>query len=292
MSKTKSKSPKNLETLESLQKYWTEERRASAKPKPMPIVEPDNKRKADAKTVEGPLQITTPNISAADFLAGTQKKSVSDLAATPVPTPASWPYSCNGKLFFTWQGNDYVGSAGSIFLEVLLTAAHNIYDGGEWSTNILYYPGYPVYGQSWGWTRTAIFTAWQNNNDFAYDYAMILTSTSMAPVGSMGSIRNLSPQGLTWTAIGYPAAAPYPGNQMYQTTGAYISGTTQITMANNDMTRGSSGGNWLTSQAGVNYVNGVQSHRPSNQPTVAVSPYLNNTDFLNLLQCVSTGNCP
>ncbi len=113
----------------------------------------------------------------------------------------------------------------------------------------------------------------------------------MQEVGSMGSITGLSPTGLTWSAYGYPAAPPYPGNQMYVATGSYVSGTSQITMNNNDMTQGSSGGNWLTNYSGQNCVNGVQSHRNSSQPTYAVSPYLNTNDFQTLLQCAATGQC-
>lgn len=293
MSTTSQESDKDQKEL---LEYWTEERRAKAEPKPMPTPPPDQEDEAynegEAYDDEGEEPVTTPpNVSVHDMLETGGLERPGTMLAKPVKTPARWPYSCNGKLFFKWKGKDYVGSAGSIFLEILLTAAHNIYDEGEWSSNFLYYPGYPVYGKSWGWKRAAIFTAWRDHTNFAYDYAMILTNSSMREVGSMGSIQNLSPRGRTWTAFAYPAKAPYPGNQMYETTGSYISGSSVITMNNNDMTKGSSGGNWLTNHRGNNYVNTVQSHRPPNQPTVARAPYVNRTDFVNLLRCAATGNC-
>lgn len=287
MSNTSSK--EQDKSHEELNEYWTEERRAKAKPKPMPVISQENTGKVGQDREQGNAVITPPNTSIKSITSLNPDESA-DILAQPVSTPATWPYSCNGKLFFSWNGSDYVGSAGSIYLEVLLTAGHNLYDQGQWSTNFLYYPGYPVYGKSWSWARAAIFTAWQGGN-YAYDYAMILTSSSMQEVGSMATVRGVSPVGLTWSAYGYPAAAPYPGNQMYVATGSYVSGTDQITMNNNDMTQGSSGGNWWTNHEGQNYVNGVQSHRLNSQPTYAVSPYLNNNDFLTLLQCVATGQC-
>lgn len=288
-------------STEELQEYWTEERRSNAKPKPMPVISEEKTGEDDDDQDQGSPVVTPPNTSIVNIaglypsdapgrLALKGKGFGPNVLAQPVTTPASWPYSCNGKLFFSWNGGDYVGSAGSIFLEVLLTAGHNIYDEGQWSTNFLYYPGYPVYGKSWGWTRAAVFTAWQSGN-FDYDYAMILTSSSMAEVGSIGAITSVPPTGLTWSAYGYPSAAPYPGNQMYVATGSYVSGTSQITMNNNDMTQGSSGGVWLTNYNGQYGVNGVQSHRLNSQPTYAISPYLNTNDFQTLLQCAATGQC-
>lgn len=280
------KSKENKKELEEIQDYWTKERRDRAIPKPMPEL-PDEGESRKKLIPEIPI-ITPPNISIENI----ENLSVELAAgsAIPVSTPATWPWSCNGKLYFTWKGKDYVGSAGSIFLEILLTAGHNVYDEGEWSDKFLYFLGYPVYGKSWGWTRAAVFTAWQKKSDFSHDYAMILTSSTMKEVGSMGSVRGISPNGRTWTAIGYPAAPPYSGGTMYKTTGDYVSGSSIITMNNNDMTQGSSGGNWLTNYNGENYVNGVQSTR-GGAATYANSPYLNNADFITLLNCAVSGNC-
>ena len=280
ISKTKTESDR-------IEAYWTKEKRDKARPKPLPVL-PDHFEWEDDRHIPQTPIATPPNASVLD--ANIDQALVIGLA-TPVKDPAKYPWSCNGKLFFTWKGDDYVGSAGSILLEVLLTAGHNIFDQGEWSDNFLYYPAYPDLQKSYGWSRVAIFTAWQNDANYAFDYAMImLDSTLPDEVGSMGVIRDLSPKDRSWTAIGYPAAAPYSGNQMYQTTGDYVTGSTIITMNNNDLTQGSSGGNWLTEISEESYVNGVQSNR-NGQSDQANSPYIANSDYTKLLDCVTTGTC-
>lgn len=278
----------NDKSDEELGEYWTEERREQAIPKPFPIVEEEP---VEGEPVDGgETQFTPPNTTVEPREESSDSAVLTPaVLATPVPTPAQWPWSANGKLFFDWKGNSYVGSAHSVYVNMLLTAGHNVYDQGEWSTNFLYYPAYPLWGKSWGWTRAAVFTAWQQGN-YAYDYATILPSSLLTEVGSVGAVTSLSPAGRSWTAVGYPAAAPYPGNQMYETTGSYVSGSSIITMSNNDMTQGSSGGSWLTSYNGFLYVNGVQSHRTSN-PTQAMSPYIATNDYNNVVQCALTGSC-
>lgn len=285
--KTVCKEP--VRSLTSIEEFWTKERMLEAIPKPLPVYHandaaPDNNT---AKT-RGPLRISPPNTSAKERLKS--PTSGSTKLAKPVEDPTDIPNIYNGKLFFTWKGTHYVGSAGSIYLDVLLTAAHNIYDEGEWSDNFMYYPAYPDFGKSWSWSRAAIFEAWQNKTDFAYDYGMLLTDQPMSDVGSMASIQGLPLADRSWTAYGYPAAIPYPGNSMYKTTGNYVSGENIVTMNNNDMTQGSSGGSWITHYKGKAYVNGVQSTR-GEQTNFANSPYLDSVDFEALLDCVATGNC-
>lgn len=279
-------SSKNNKTHEEIKAFWTQENRDAAIPKPFP--EPPELGEVSFPTPKSPI-ITPPNTSIKDI---NRDQEVKVGLAIPVNSPKKYPWSCNGKLFFTWKGQKYVGSASSILNEVLLTAGHNIYDEGEWSDDFYYHPAYPDYHKRWSWTRAAIFTAWKNTSNFAYDYAMILTNTSMAEVGSIGCARDINPKGRTWTAIGYPSKYPYPdpGNQMYKTTGNYVSGSSIITMENNDMTKGSSGGAWLTQIGSENYVNGVQSTR-GGAASYANSPYIDNDDYLNLLKCVETDLC-
>ena len=283
MSTTSSKNNKSHAEIEA---FWTQENRDAAKPKPLPELPAGFDDISLPKEPKNPIG-TPPNASINDI-----NKDIEIITglAIPVKSPQASPWSCNGKLFFTWKGKKWVGSAGSILNEVLLTAAHNIYDEGEWADNFYYHPAYPEYGKRWSWTRVAIFNAWKDHRKFAYDYAMILTNTSMADVGSLGCVRNISPKGRTWTAIGYPAKTPYPGNKMYRTTGDYVTGTSIITMNNNDMTKGSSGGNWVIKIGGNSYVNGVQSTR-GGADSYANSPYIDNDDYIKLLNCVSADVC-
>jgi len=287
MSKTVGKN--NDKTPEDIQEYWTKERRDKAKPKPLPEV-PDQETDGDRPSPKKPI-ITPPHTSKNHK---NRDLEVSEGLAILVADPASFPWRCNGKLYFTWKGEDWVGSAGSILLEVLLTAGHNKYDEGEWSDDFMYWPGYPEYDKepkSFGWSRVSIFTAWMEDRNFAFDYAMIHTDEPLTGIGSMGVIRNLSPEGKTWTAIGYPAEPPYGGEQMYKTTGKYVSGTSIITMDNNDMTRGSSGGNWWYKLGkDQTYINGVQSHRGA-ETSYAKSPYIDDEDYSLLLSCVAFDTC-
>ncbi len=279
MSKTSCITNKKLEEVES---YWTKERRDSATPKPLP-----DHPGGDLPESMWPLSpiITPPNTSIEDE---DMDERIDLRLADPVISPTLMPWKCNGKLFFTWKKKDYVGSAGAIFLEVLLTAGHNIFDEGEWSDNFYFYPSYPVGGKSFSWDRAAVFTAWQKRADFAFDYAMLLMNKKMD--SSIGCVRDLPRKGRTWTAIGYPSEPPYPGNQMYKTVGDYVSGDSVITMSNNDMTKGSSGGSWLTTLKGKECVGGVQSTR-GGAPSYANSPYIVGKDYDALLKCVKYGKC-
>lgn len=273
------------EILAQLQEYWTPERRENATPKPMPVRQEELRREEPTATGE-------PSFQHPHRPEGEEDKRESAAAAgcpaTKVTSTTTWPNCCNGKLFFDWKGQSYVGSAGSITLEVILTAGHCVYDEGEWSTNFLYYPAYPDLGRSWSWKRAAVFKAWQTSNNYAYDYAMLLTSSSMAAVGSWGWVYNLAPS--AWKAFGYPGNSPYPGNQMYQTSGAYVGGSPVMGMNNNDMHSGSSGGNWIATYQGQQlYANGVNSHH-TGTACVEYSPYFDES-FANLLKCVTTGVC-
>jgi len=255
-------SSKNNKTHAEIEAFWTQENRDAAIPKPLPEAPTELGNIPLPNIPQNPIG-TPPNTSINDINRDIEIKAG---LAIPVASPKTYPWSCNGKLFFTWKGTKYVGSAGSILNEVLLTAAHNIYDEDEWSDDFYYYPAYPEYGKRWSWSRVAIFTAWKDHQDFAYDYAMILTNTSMKEVGSLGCLRDLPAKGRTWTAIGYPAEPPYAGNTM------------------------SSGGNWVTKVGGKDFVNGVQSTR-GGAPSYANSPYIKNEDYLKLLTCVSTDTC-
>lgn len=279
-------SRQSSDAYEEAAAHWTEKRMAAAKPKPLPELSAEDLR---AQSEEGreprEAAVTPPDTSLGLFV------EQDAMLAAPVAHPAAAPYRCNGKLFFKWRGEDYVGSAGSIFNEVILTAGHNVCDEGEWSSHFLFWPGYPVINKSWGWTRASVFRKWKEDANLAYDYAMIMVDRSMEEIGAMGTVRDLSPVDRAWTAYGYPSEDPYPGDQMYEATGSYVSGAGVIKMNNNDMTRGASGGNWVTNYGGEYLVNGVNSHRGAGEHTMMRSPFLRDVDFQKLLDCVSRDDC-
>ena len=285
---------KNNTNDNKIQEYWTKERRDNAEALELPYL-PDYGQHESYPDTSTPIKTTVipPNSSIHDLKKGLE---YSTHAAIPVSDPTKHPWVSNGKLFFTHKGKDYTGSAGSIFNEILLTAGHNIFDEGEWSDNFMYYPAYPNISKGWSWSRAAIFTSWKNNQNFAFDYGMILLDQPLPKeIGSLGCLLDLSPEGRTWTALGYPGA-PYSGNQMYKTTGRYVHGKSIITMDNNDMTKGSSGGSWLIQTSDGPYINGVQSTRGKNKLGVdvanyAASPFLSARPFHKLLDCVGKNIC-
>lgn len=280
---------KNKKSHQETLEYWTEERKASAKRKPHRIIPPNKSNSAGAQP-KGKVRVGQHNVSVFDNIELLKDVDSTDFLAKPVARPGKWPNSCNGKLYFTWKGQDYVGSAGSIYLEVLLTAAHNIYDEGAWSTNILYDAGHQERGKVWSYTSAVISGEWMNNENYAYDYSMILTDSSMKSVGSIAPITNYSPIGKNWIAYGFPADNPYPGDKMYKTRGkcvSYVDGI--IGMDHNDMTKGSSGGNWKTKYGGGGqfYVNSVNSHGVQGEPSTMYGPYLDTWSFYLMLNALT-----
>jgi len=251
---------------EEIREYWTPERVKAAVPKPHDKPKPSE-----------------------------QPPRMPKAAPTKVANPGKSPYLACGKLLFTWQGIDYVGSASAIDEHVLVTAAHNVYDfkdgSGSYSTNILFYAAYtgqpPAYAFAYdvtlaaaGWVKQA-----KGSRPHQYDYAMVRIPQSMAalsPLALQVSVQNTSQT--QWDAIGYPGS-PADGKTMYEVLGTYIAGTEKgtIGMTNNNMAKGSSGGPWLVVNKGIqSLVNGVNSYGD----TEMYSPYFDNgvTDLVTQIK--------
>lgn len=165
-----------------------------------------------------------------------------------------------GKVFFTLGGSDYVcsGSSTQAANESLVqTAGHCLNEGpGDFATNFTFVPGYDrgsaPYGQ-FAATELLTTTQWADQGDLDYDvgYAVVGPSggrTLADAVGAQGVGFNLARGAYTY-AFGYPAAAPYDGEEL-----AWCHGTvTQDTYGGSqdqglvcDMTGGSSGGPWFS----------------------------------------------
>jgi V8-like Glu-specific endopeptidase len=231
---------------EEIEEYWTDERIREAEPVPRP--EPTEPQEIPSEpTPEGiargaPFEIP-PNTGLLPAQTG-----------TPVPSPGSWPYSAIGKLWMTMNGSDYVGSGFSVSgsTSVFMTAGHCVYDNnsGQWATNVMialsYSPTSP--GAVFYAVNLVTLVGWANKQGEQYDIGAGIVSGNMYNGrGNLGIMFNQPANTGPWTAVGYPANAPYPGTTMYQTVGSYIGagdpGT--IGMNNNDMGGGSSGGPWL-----------------------------------------------
>jgi V8-like Glu-specific endopeptidase len=264
----------NKKTHEEMLAYWTPERRANAIPKPLPIRKKKQKKsrgeETDPKVISHPQAPTELFLPEALQSVGMEAHKVSD--------PTVFPYRAVGKIFFTQNGSDYVGSASSTGDHVLLTAAHCVYDNGGWSSWLHFFPYYPyVFAPNYWPSKMMIYNAWKKNRDFDYDYAMMSVDANMTPsIGHLGLLVNAGLTGQTWKAIGYPAVKPFPGDRMYYANGAFVQTEEQVCMNHNDMTGGCSGGPWLAKQLG-NYANGVNSYRPADEPKVMYSPYFDSS---------------
>jgi len=287
------------QTADEVLAYWTEERMRDAIPLPPPDVAWDPDRHPEQLTPDGrPVRqpvLIPPGLPTPPEVPGVP---LPQQTGTPVPNPGGWPYSAIGKLFMTMNGQNYVGSGFSVSgsTSVFMTAGHCVYDqgSGQWATNVMialsYTPTSP--GAQFAAVTLVTLVGWINKQGRAYDIgAGVVNGNMFNGRGNMGLLFNQAANTGPWTAVGYPAAAPYPGNAMYQTVGSYIGagdpGT--IGMNNNDMGGGSSGGPWIVN-SNWGYVNGLQSYDYGNPDTDEYSPYFG-VGAYNVWLCAVAGQC-
>ncbi len=207
----------------------------------------------------------------------------------PLGSPA--PNKTVGKVFFTSGRSNYVCSAAAVASanrRLVLTAGHCVHDGkgGGYVTNFLFVPGYDgtkaatdPYGR---YAAASLHTtsAWAGSSDLAGDVGFAtLTTVPSSTVGAFGLTFGRG-VGLTTTAYGYPAAAPFDGRTLRScgpgTTIRDPYGQNTQGLACN-MTGGSSGGPWLTVQSGTTYAHSVNSYGYTSGPyrgTHMFGPYL------------------
>ena len=266
--------------------YWTEDRIRAVKPITLP-------RETLSKihlpvTPVGELGHVPP--APGHLEQGLQPHGTLGLSKTggaAVPNPLAYPYRTCGRLFFNQGSGGFSGSASLISPNVLLTAGHCVYNGGVWSSNMVFYPSYgsrqstdPNYrfacGRMWCWT------AWTSNGNRAYDYAMVWIGTNPPPgnaLGWLGLMWNAGTSGRVWDELGYPGEpAPFNGSVMDGCEGTYspssISNTFGLTP--DHMGHGSSGGPWITAYNNENppvHANSVVSYGVSDPPQVVYGPY-------------------
>lgn len=203
-----------------------------------------------------------------------------------------FPYSTVGKVFFTDSrtGLNYVcsgASANSNNLSVVDTAGHCVVQGGSggnWYTNWQFCPQYFKGSTPYGcWVARQLWSlnTWVNTGSLEDDFGDAVVSPNgygniVSVVGGTGSAYGF-PKKQNFTALGYPAEAPYNGNLMYKcVSGSAAHGFddgTVLSIACN-MTGGSSGGPWLISYNGTfGYVNGHNDFKYTNDPAHMYSPY-------------------
>ena len=280
----------------STEEYWTEERRAAAKPVPTPkppagarpspeAPEPPKGAPGHTAHSHGEAKDPSPNLEPR----GTGGQAVSQ--------PLSYPYRTVGKLFFTQGGSGFSGSGALITPNVILTAGHCVYEGG-WSANMTFYPSYgkrasndPAY--KFNYSYIACWTAWSQQGNRAYDYGMVwIDSAPGNMIGWLGTLWNAPTSNRSWDAVGYPALPnpPFNGNTMDHAVGQYAgsNGSNVIGLSNDNMEQGSSGGPWITTwnENSPTHANGLQSFHIHDGDTVEYGPYFTQ-DLNGLMNWIS-----
>jgi hypothetical protein len=255
--------------------YWTPERRAAAIPVPLPKKAGTGKEHRATEKIQhvGKPGHTPPGPAKGAPEHKRENRRVEDNGfggfPVPYPLPLEFPYSACGKLFLTQGDKDHYGSASVVGPNIILTAGHCVHKNGVWSTNVAFYPSYPLTGVHFSYSVEAAWTDWTDDGNHAFDYGMIWIDNDPGyKVGWLGLLWFADPSGRVWNAVGYPydPNPPFDGNAMSETLGEPGFGgafTGTIGLFNDNLGEGSSGGPWLTDFNGSPpwYANGLQSYR-------------------------------
>ena len=251
--------------------YWTSERMQSAIPGEV-LVQDNVAAGAIGAVAAGATSLVSPQAAGSD-------KST---AATRVS-----PISHIGKVFFTLGGTDYVCSGNAISAankNTVVTAGHCVNEGpGACASRLTFVPAYENGSAPFGqWNATELYapTQWSNSGDISYDtgFAIVSSPTGSSlsdSVGASGVTFNQS-RGLTYTAYGYPAAAPFNGETLqscYGTATPDPYGQSQSQGIPCDMTGGSSGGPWMIGSGSTGLQNSVNSFGYNNIANTMFGPY-------------------
>jgi Trypsin len=297
--------------------YWTPERMVAARPMPL-LVAPGSPVRAtesaelrptgppetiagsrpDKAEMSSPISKTVGGDEASSALANyfTYPFPFTRTELYPTTLYAIYPWSTNGKLYFTQPGGDFVCSATSVASgsaprrAIVLTAGHCVSDGnGSFYTNFLFVPSLhdavrPFGTWDWDWVTTT--SEWHNNGNNRRDVAFLVTR-KRSDGQSLGNL--VGSAGLSWNAPdkqdvwaqGYPQQAPFTGRRMILCTAAIAArdspaGAGPATIGIGcDQTPGCSGGSWKRAwnMNAAGYAIGVFSYHYSTQPQARYSPY-------------------
>ena len=312
--------------------YWTPQRMAEAKS--FDILSDGNAGPATAPTADpyagkpemlpGGLPADASVVDSAAFLDRPSAAASSIFEEVPVTLTTTYPYRTNGKIFFTWNGEQGQCSGTSVLSyqgssdeDEVWTAGHCLVNSegqadGIYATNIEFVPAYNgsastfaarypfgVFAYAAGMTTTA----WLDNADYSEDEAAFVVGRNSAgqtlgqAVGEEGFAWNQSDTEY-FTAFGYPAASPFTGTSMYEdialtdTTFPVPGGAGRSVIGIvNPMTQGSSGGawniDWSTTNAG--YIDGHNDFTSPLYPGVMFSPYQDS--LANMVRCFGASSC-
>lgn len=281
---------KSLMDEQEVRAYWTEERFRNAKPLPLPKL-PSPPGVADAR---GPGARAKGKPATGDAVPpdGSWGRNLLAFQTSLVADMTIDPYQTVGKLYMSFgAGNDFVGSAWTIDESAIFTAGHCVFDRTlGWATSLVFRAQYKNGSSIGTWSIRLInsLNGWINNGDYQHDMgAAIATSPIRPTTGASGWMANFPANQGPYTEIGYPAVSipgfNFDGEQMWQSVGAYLDGST-IIKAEGNMTGGCSGGPWTSNNDAQRRPNGLNSHR-YDVGSVIYSPYFGD-NFLNLIQWI------
>lgn len=207
------------------------------------------------------------------------------MVTTPIWNPAADPYYRRaGKLFVELNGENGYGSACAINRRGILTAAHCLYEAGQYATKGLYVPGYqggafPL--GSFPLTGVAVPDGWLNTGSREWDYGFCKVGEG-GPDGNsfLGDVTGIfhlavERRAAEWLTLGYPAVPTpqyeFDGEMMWGCYGEKTRDIGRVIGKQGTLTAGSSGGPWMI--PGTEFVNGVQSVDNSLIPNENFSPY-------------------
>lgn len=281
--------------VQAIEDYWTEERMAASTPLPLEVEEETIRSLLEDEfvTPEGEqLEVESIAPDSPGEPDGSEDPEVDPLSFSTnrVTNRTILPYCTVGKLFMRFGNSNYVGTAWTIARRGVFTAGHCIFESslGGWARSVLFVPQYHNGAEPrgrWVATRLHALNGWIQNRDFRFDLGVFEVDRAVSPsTGSLGWMANYPPNQGPYTSIGYPAGAPFNGQEMWQCRGGYINGSNPIQMHNN-MTGGCSGGPWSVSRPGGFFANGINSFRYTNNPNTMYSPYFGN-GMINLYNIV------
>lgn len=179
--------------------------------------------------------------------------SPEDANAAPTTDPkqadlSRMPFITGGKLFFTLDNVDYVGS-GNVFMRnnLLLTAAHCIQDDitGHLAENFVFERCYTgeLSTEDFTFKTVALKENWYNEKDNKWDYAIaVLNQNSTVAAPLKYSTQNAL--GKQVTAMGYPVNY-FDGAQMMFINGMVTERVDNWTIVGGKLSNGASGGAWV-----------------------------------------------
>lgn len=322
--------------------YWTPARLRAAKPADIinagarPPARPATTRPAGpADSVPGGLPAGRGPAAVLRQGAVALPRSVTGPAAFSYPYPYDsfavpttlFPWSVNGRLFFTNNGGNWSCSATSVASSAgpkdeneIWTAGHCLvnttgnnqvvdrsavfipaFNGNNLGKPEQYWAPFGEFFWTGSWETTS---AWYYHSDLTEDEAAMIVGNSSLTGRTLGN--SVGWDGFAWNwpvnqqfvAFGYPAAPPYNGNSLIldlaATAGQDSRGganPVEPIVIGNPMTGGSSGGAWDIgwSLSGPGWINGHNDYKYTSQPLGMYSPYQDSLS--NIVRCFGASSC-